>query len=141
MESLNHYRTLNTLGEKVSSKQALKYAIVGFFFSAITPAASGGQPVQILYMHKDNIKYTNATISILLQSFAYLTMMALLGLFGYMLNYDYISNLGFIEYFFFIGLMVNAVIITITLFAMFSKSAASKVINFVYKIFYLIIST
>ncbi len=134
-ESINHYRTLNTLGENVSFKKALKYGIVGFFFSAITPAASGGQPVQILYMHKDGIKYTNATISILLQSFAYLTMMALLGLLGYIINYDYISNLGFIEYFFFIGVLVNAVIIAITLFAMFSRKTLQRLINFIYKIF------
>ena len=134
-ESINHYRTLNILGEKVSFKKALKYGIVGFFFSAITPAATGGQPVQIVYMHKDNIKYTNATISILLQSFTYLTMMAVLGLIGYILNYNYISNLGFIEYFFFIGIMVNMVIVAVTLFAMFSKKASQKVINFIYKIF------
>ncbi len=134
-ESVNIHRTLNELGEKVSFKQALKYGIVGFFFSAITPAASGGQPVQIIYMHKDKIKYTNATIAILLQSFAYLTTMVMLGLFGYLFNYDYISELGFIEYFFFIGLMVNGLIVTITLFAMFSKGAAQKVLNFVYKIF------
>lgn len=134
-ESLNTYRTLNALGEKVSLKQAIKYGIVGFFFSAITPAATGGQPVQILYMHRDDIKYTNATITILLQSFSYLTMMAMLGLFGYLLNYDYISNLGFIEYFFFIGLMVNMVIIAITLFAMFSRKASAKVVNIIYKIF------
>ncbi len=134
-EALNHYRTLNSLGEKVSLKQAIKYAIVGFFFSAITPAATGGQPVQIVYMHKDKIKYTNATISILIQSFAYLTMMSALGLIGYILNYDYISNLGFIEYFFFIGLLVNAAIITVTLFAMFSTKASKKLINFIYKIF------
>ena len=134
-EALNHYRTLNTLGEKVTPRKAIKYAIVGFFFSAITPAASGGQPVQIVYMHKDNIKYTNATISILLQSFAYLTMMVLLGLFGYLLNYDYISSLGFIEYFFFIGIIVNSCIVTITLFAMFSKKLLQRIINFIYKIF------
>lgn len=134
-ESLNIYRTLNTLGEKVSAKQALKYAIVGFFFSAITPAATGGQPIQIIYMHRDNIKYTNATICILLQSFTYLTMMAMLGLFGFLINFDYVSNLGFIEYFFFIGLLVNAVIVTITLFAMFSKKTADKVVNLIYKIF------
>lgn len=134
-EALNHYRTLNSLGEKITPKQAIKYGIVGFFFSAITPAASGGQPVQIVYMHKDNIKYTNATISILIQSFAYLTMMAFLGLLGYILNYDYISNLGFIEYFFFMGLLVNSAIIAVTLFAMFSKKISKKVINFIYKIF------
>ncbi len=135
-EALNHYRTLNSLGEKVSPRQAIKYAVVGFFFSAITPAASGGQPVQIIYMHKDNVKYTNATISILMQSFAYLTMMALLGLVGYILNYEYISNLGFLEYFFFIGVFVNGVIVSIALFAMFSRNLSQKVINFVYKIFH-----
>ena len=134
-ESINVKRTLNELGEKVSLKQALKYGIVGFFFSAITPAATGGQPVQIIYMHKDNIKYTNATIAILLQSFAYLTIMASLGLFGYLFNYDYINELGFIEYFFFIGILANGVLIVITLFAMFSKNAAQKVVNLIYKIF------
>ncbi len=134
-ESINIRRTLNELGEKVSFKQALKYGIVGFFFSAITPAASGGQPVQIIYMHKDKIKYTNATIAILLQSFAYLTTMVTLGLIGYLVNYDYVNELGFVEYFFFIGLLVNGVIIVITLFAMFSKGAAQKTVNLIYKVF------
>ncbi len=134
-QALNHYRTLKILGEKTTPKQAIKYAIVEFFFSAITPAASGGQPVQIIYMHRDNIKYTNATISILMQSFTYLTMMALLGLFGYIMNYDYISNLGFIEYFFFIGLIINSLIMAVALFAMFSKKTSQKAINFVYKVF------
>ena len=134
-EALNVRRTLNELGEKVSLKNAIKYGIVGFFFSAITPAASGGQPVQIIYMHKDKIKYTNATIAILLQSFAYLTVMIALGLFGYLFNYDYISNLGFIEYFFIIGLLVNGLIVTLTLFAMFSKGAAQKTVNIICKIF------
>ena len=134
-EAVNHYRTLRTLGEKITPKQAIKYAVVGFFFSAITPAASGGQPIQIVYMHRDNIKYTNATISILLQSFAYLTMMATLGFVGYILNYDYISSLGFIEYFFFIGMAVNFFIVTITLFAMFSEKLPQKIIGFIYKIF------
>ena len=134
-EAINHYRTLNSLGEKVSIKQAIKYAIVGFFFSAITPAASGGQPVQIIYMHKDNVKYTNATISILVQSFAYLTVMLTFGLLGYLINYNYISNLGFIEYFFFIGMLANGLILVVTLFAMFSTKSAQKVINFIYRIF------
>ena len=80
-EGVNLYRNLNLLKEKVSFKDALKYAIVGFFFSAITPAATGGQPVQIYYMHKDNIAYTNATVAILVQSFSYLLCMLLLGIY------------------------------------------------------------
>ena len=37
------------------SKQALLYALTGFFFSGITPFASGGQPMQLYHMHKDGI--------------------------------------------------------------------------------------
>ena len=83
------YRNLKILKEDTSFKDCLKYAIVGFFFSAITPAASGGQPVQIYYMHKDNINYTNATVTILIQSFSYLLSMFLFGVFGYIYNYEY----------------------------------------------------
>lgn len=133
-EGVNHYRNLNLLKENVSFKNSLKYAIVGFFFSAITPAATGGQPVQIYYMHKDKISYTNATVVILVQSFSYLLCMLLLGIFGYIYNFKYITSLGFFEYFFFIGVIVNFAIITISLLAMFSKKLANKLLNFVYKI-------
>ena len=133
-EAVNLYRTLKLLNEKVTVKNAIKYAIVGFFFSAITPASTGGQPVQVYYMHKDNISYMHATITILLQSFAYTLMMGLLGLVGYIINYDYISNLGFIEYFFFIGLVVNLALVMVTAVAMFSKKTAQKIVNFIYKI-------
>ena len=37
------------------SEQALPYALTGFFFSGITPFASGGQPMQLYHMHKDGI--------------------------------------------------------------------------------------
>ena len=133
-ESINIYRTLNMLDEKVNFRQALKYGIVGFFFSAITPAATGGQPIQVYYMHKDGIPYTHATVAILIQSFAYLTAMVSLGVIGFIINYDYISDLGFLEYFFFIGLLANSLIILITLIAMFSKRIAKKLVDFVHSI-------
>ena len=133
-ESLNHYRNLKVLKEKTSIKKCLKYGIVGFFFSAITPAATGGQPVQVYYMHKDNISITNATITILVQSFAYLTTMIILGIVGYIVNYNYISNLGFIEYFFFIGVLVNGFITSVCLIAMFSHNLSEKISNLIYKI-------
>ncbi len=133
-EAFIHYRNLKLLKEEISFKQALKYAIVGFFFSAITPAATGGQPIQIYYMHKDNISYTHATISILIQSFSYLTIMVTLGILGFIINYNYISNLGFLEYFFFIGATVNVAIISITLIAMFNRKLSMKLLDLIYKL-------
>ena len=133
-EALIHYRNLKLLKEKTAFKLCLKYAIVGFFFSAITPAATGGQPVQIYYMHKDNVSYMNATISVLTQSVSYLTIMVILGILGYIVNFKYISNLGFFEYFFFIGVIANSAIITFTLITMFSKRLSKKALDFIYKI-------
>ena len=56
LEAVNLHRTLKVLGEKVTFWQNIKYAIIGFFFSSITPAASGGQPMQIYYMYKEKIR-------------------------------------------------------------------------------------
>lgn len=39
-EAINIGRTLNKLNEKSSFLKNLKYALIGFFFSGITPAAS-----------------------------------------------------------------------------------------------------
>lgn len=133
-EAVNHYRNLKLLKEEVTFKNSLKYAIVGFFFSAITPAATGGQPVQIYYMHKDNVSYINATIAILIQSFAYLLMMIIMGIVGYIVNFKYVSSLGFFEYFFFIGIFANGVIMSISLICMFSEKLSKKLVDYVYKI-------
>ena len=135
-EAVNLYRNLKLLNEKVTIKKAIKYAIVGFFFSAITPAASGGQPVQIYYMHKDNITYTHATITILMQSFAYISTMIMLAIIGYLINFNYITNLGFIEYFFFIGVLINSLIVFFSLIAMFNRKLSKKLLNFAHKIIY-----
>lgn len=133
-EAFIHYRNLKLLNENTDFKKCLKYAIIGFFFSAITPAATGGQPLQIYYMHKDGISYINATISILIQSFSYLTIMVLLGIVGYIVNFNYVSSLGFSEYFFFIGAIANGAIIAMALIAMFSKGLSQKISNIIYKI-------
>ena len=42
LEAINIGRTLTMLGEKSTFLKNFKYAAIGFFFSAVTPAASGG---------------------------------------------------------------------------------------------------
>ena len=60
-ESVNIGRILRELGEKSKFIHNIKYTLIGFFFSSITPAASGGQPMQIYYMHKDKISVSSST--------------------------------------------------------------------------------
>ena len=67
IEAYNIRSILKKFGENVSLLNALKYTWIGFFFSSITPAASGGQPVEIYYMTKENISGSKATMALLMQ--------------------------------------------------------------------------
>src|SRR5574344_3126750 len=75
-EGLNIRRTLNLLGDKVSILSSFKYALVGFFFSSITPSSSGGQPAQIYFMKKDKLSMAHSTLSLLIElsSFQFITI-------------------------------------------------------------------
>lgn len=64
-ESINIGRILKELGEKSKFISNVRYTLIGFFFSAITPAASGGQPMEIYYMHKDNISVAHSRLRFL----------------------------------------------------------------------------
>ena len=68
VEALNLRRLLNSLGEKVKFWQAFKYVCICFFFSSVTPSATGGQPLEVYYMSKDGISAAHGTISVLLMT-------------------------------------------------------------------------
>lgn len=47
--------------------RCISYAFVGFFFSGITPSASGGQPMQLVYMSRDGHRFSEscATLTVI----------------------------------------------------------------------------
>lgn len=133
-ESLNHKRTLTLLNEDISYTKCIKYSIIGFFYSAITPAAIGGQPFQIYYMRKDKIKTSNAAISVFIQTSSYLIINVLLGILGYIFFFKYINSLNYFLIFLLVGIIANTAIIAFTLTLLFNKKLALKLFNLEYKI-------
>lgn len=57
------------------------YSCVGFFFSAITPSASGGQPMQIYYMRKNKIPIPVSTLVLMIVTITYKSVLVIIGLF------------------------------------------------------------
>ena len=49
-EAANIFLIMKVLGQPVSLKKCFIYSFIGFYFSSITPSASGGQPAQVYYM-------------------------------------------------------------------------------------------
>ena len=106
--------------------------VIGFFFSAVTPAASGGQPMQIYYMYKDGIAVSNSTLALLLN----LTSMQIctigIALVSLIFNHQYMNKLLII--FFIIGIALNSTALILLLIGLFSKRLSKWLIDFAIKV-------
>ena len=132
LETVNMGSTLKTLEEKSSFMQNFKYVLIGFFFSSITPAASGGQPMQIYYMHKNGISVANSTLSLLINlcSFQIITIsFAMISLF---FNHKYLTT-GLV-WLFIIGVTLNSIALALLLIGIFSKRLSAWLVKIAVKI-------
>lgn len=80
-ESIIIHYMFGTLDIKTKKRTCFLYSCVGFFFSAITPSASGGQPAQIYYMHKNKIPIPVATLVLMIVTITYKSVLVIIGLF------------------------------------------------------------
>ena len=58
-------------GRSISYRKCMGYSFTGFYFSSITPSATGGQPAQVYYMAKDGIPAAHGTLDMLLVTVCY----------------------------------------------------------------------
>lgn len=91
-EGINIMRGLLATGSKVNLLQGLNYAFIGFFFSSITPSASGGQPMQLYQMHREGISLGYGSLALLLEFVSYQTVTVVLAAVGLTLQWESISR-------------------------------------------------
>ncbi len=70
---------LRVLGYKVRVSRCYLYSFIGFFFSCITPSATGGQPAQVYYMKKDRIPIPESTLILMIVTITYKLVLVVLG--------------------------------------------------------------
>lgn len=131
-EAINIRRTLKILGEKTTLWNTIRYALIGFFFSGITPAASGGQPMQIYYMYKENIAVAHSTLALLINLSSMQIVTISIALFSMIFQFQNLS-VG-LRWLFFVGILLNLSALTLLIIAIFSKKILDKLIEFVIKI-------
>lgn len=64
---------LRALGSPQPYRRCLVYACAGFFFSNVTPSATGGQPAQVCLMCRDGVPASHGTLDMLLITIGYHT--------------------------------------------------------------------
>jgi hypothetical protein len=133
MEAYNVRSVLVALGErKIPILKALKFTWIGFFFSAITPAATGGQPVEVYYMNKEKIKVSNGTMAMLLQLCGFQISTILVSIICAIINFNMLKD-GMI-WFYLLGLSLNTIALTFMLIGVFSKKITRKLVNGLIKV-------
>jgi len=131
-DALNIGKNLRDLKEKSHFLRNVKYSLIGFFFSAITPAATGGQPMQIYYMHKDGIKVANSTLALLINLTCIQTVTISLALFSISFNIQYLSTP--LIWLFVIGILLNLSSLSLLLLSITSRKATKWLIKMAVKI-------
>ena len=131
-ETINITRILKELGEKSTFLRNIRYTLIGFFFSSITPAASGGQPMEIYYMHKEKIAVANSTLALLVHLTSFQIVTITLGIISTVIHFEIVKS-GLI-YLVILGILLNSTALTLLAISIFSKRLSKGLINFSVKV-------
>lgn len=80
MEGYMIFRLLSGMNGKSSLFRCIQYSFIGFFYSGITPSATGGQPMQLYYMSKDGNRASDSTVVLMTVALYYKLVLVLIGL-------------------------------------------------------------
>jgi uncharacterized protein (TIRG00374 family) len=109
--------------------------LAGIFFSSVTPAATGGQPMQVYYMHKRKINISNAMLAMLICLATYQFVTVSIAIIGLIVKFNFFSQtLGRFSLLLYLGIGLNAILLLLILAAVFSKTIIFKGVNLVFKI-------
>ncbi len=102
---------------------------IGQFYSAITPSASGGQPLQVLAMHQRGIPISIATAAVSIKFIGFQTAFMLLGgvLWGTHMHMV-ADQLGPVRWLVALGYLINALLIALVVLTMVNRSAVDRVV-------------
>lgn len=108
--------------------RCIQYSFIGFFYSGITPSATGGQPVQLYYMNKDGNKGADSTVVLMTVAVVYKFVLVLIGL-GILLLWYHPLRMQLQKYFwlYLLGLVLNVVLVTVLLGVMLLPGIMLKV--------------
>ena len=129
-ESIIIYYMMGTLGIRLKKWTCFLFSSVGFFFSCITPSATGGQPAQIYYMKKKDIPIPVATLVLMVITITYKAVLVLVGLgllvFGQSFIHAYLIGIMPV---FLLGILQNVGCVGFMMLLVFHTTLAGKILG------------
>lgn len=126
-ESIIIYYMMRSLGAKVRMGHCALYSFVGFFFSCITPSATGGQPMQIYYMKKDKLPIPVTTLVLMIVTITYKAVLVFIGVVVCVLGRGFLKGyLGNLMWVFYLGVGLNVFCVSLMLVLVFAPGLAKN---------------
>lgn len=127
------------LGIKAKRFECFLYSCVGFFFSCVTPSASGGQPAQMVYMRKNKISVGVSTNVLMCVTMLYKLVLVLIGVVLWVFRIDFVAKyFGDSIWLFYLGVFLNVACVALMLMVWFRsdwlESMGMGIISFLHKI-------
>ena len=127
-ESIIIWYMMRSSGIQLKKRTCFLFSSVGFFFSCITPSASGGQPMQIYYMKKEKISIPVSTVILMIVTITYKLVLVVIGIgiaiFGRGLLHKYLEGILPV---FYLGLALNIFCVTFMTILVFHPLLAKAI--------------
>lgn len=126
---------LHRLGANPRFSHCCLYSFIGFFYCAITPSASGGQPMQVVAMRRDGIPAPVSAVVLAIVTVAYKAVLVLLGVGVLVFRPECILvYLDGVEMLMYIGLVLNVAFILLLLMVVFHPGAVRCGVNLIFRL-------
>lgn len=110
---------LYTLDDKSSFFHNLEYSCIDYYFCAITPSASGGQPMVLYYMSKDKTSIAHGSQTLLINTALFKIVLVLLSIIAMIVCRSIITTNILLLILLIVGFVINLAIITLCFLASF----------------------
>ena len=120
---------LRSLNGRSGLFKCISYSFIGFFYSGITPSATGGQPMQLYYMCKDKNDLSESSVVLMMVALIYKFVLVLIG--TAMLVFWYRPLQHYLREFFplfLLGLGLNLMLVLILLAVMLAPKGIKSII-------------
>lgn len=113
------YFLLKSTGAKIRPLQCIEYSFIGFFFSGLTPSATGGQPAQLYYMKKEGIDLSVSSVVLMVVATIYKFVLVMIAIGIYVFWKAQLKEyLKEFYWLFFLGAFLNILLVVLLLMIM-----------------------
>ena len=122
---------LSRQGYRVPLRKVLFTSLAGHYYSNITPGASGGQPMQIYYLHKENVPTGVATSSIVMRFVCYQLMLSVIGTVLWIIYRPFVAQqTGNGQWILIVGYVYNLIMVTLVITLALWKNLVLRLADF-----------